>query len=168
MGKVVHEDDEVPGLDDTLDESDEVPGTEDAEELMLAELDDGPEEVGLDTELASDAAEPLLDTFEDDGSAWASDDAPLEVEHDLDVDGEEQGWLEDSEGTDQDWADDVGLDEDTESYDDGGLEGVEDPLLDDLDEVESNEALSEQEDDLEEDEAFEDALNEEFLREISP
>lgn len=158
MGKVIADDDELPELSDSLDGDEETLGLEDGDELGLGEIEEGPEEIGLDVEtLAGDAG--LEDGFDDDEDAvGALDDAPLELDDELDEEGDEGGWTEESEGSGASWDDDA-LDgeEDGDADDDGGLEGVEDPLLDDF--VEEGETRisidGDDDDELEEDHELE-------------
>jgi hypothetical protein len=139
VGKVLPDDDDdlsVPT--DELGGDEELVGTDDTEELVLAELGEGPEEVGLDVELGADERSEsvtldLLDADEEEGTRWALDDALADVDEELDVADEEGGWTADSEGLGGVWDDEVGIDDDEENADDGGLEGVDDPLLDQLD-----------------------------------
>ncbi len=133
MGKLIDEDDELPELEDTPEVSEgndeEALGIEDAEELTLAEIEDGPEEIGLDTETleSADAFEGALDEELENG--LVGDDAPLELGNDLEDEGEEDGWTEESEGSggawDDDTLDDELAEEDEELDEDGGLEGLE-------------------------------------------
>jgi hypothetical protein len=162
VGRPIQDEEELLELPPPLDADDEATGVPEAEELALADIDDGPEDIGLDTEVGTaDAFEPGVDADEDDS---ALDDEPAgELVAEVDAEGEESGWLEESEGsgepyTDEDLADD---DEDYDSSDDGGLEGVDDPLADGLDDEEREREL---EDD---DSGFGDELGEELLREIA-
>jgi hypothetical protein len=146
VGKVLAAAREQHADDDSLDElgagrlgrDDEALGTPDADELVLAEIGDGPEEVGLDTESGADeqadvGALELLDLEEDDGARAALDDALPDLADDFAQDEDEQSWTEDSEGFGGSWEeDDLELDDEAESSDDGGLEGVDDPLLERL------------------------------------
>lgn len=127
--------------DDTLDElQDELPplSTQDAEEELglegadEPELDEGPEEIGLDVETL-DAEADELDLPEDGDEGYLLDDDKLELEGELDDELDEDGWLDESEGAGAAWDDDTLDDEDdVADDDDGGLEGVEDPSLDDF------------------------------------
>jgi hypothetical protein len=127
--------------DDLLDEpgdaggDDEEVGVADADELLLHDLGDEPEDVGLDTEALGGAElGASLDADDaDEGQAGLLDDAPLEVESEIDADGEEHGWTEDSEGASEGWDEELPpeLAEDGGGGD-AGEEGVDDPLLDGL------------------------------------
>lgn len=134
MGKVIAEDDELLEFPDDLDEDDEATGVDDADELTLSEIEDGPEEIGLDVEtLERDDALTGLDDEDDDVSAESAlDDEPLELDTDLSEGEDEEGWTEGSEGAGAAWDDELptDADEDEEDADDGGLEGVDDPLID--------------------------------------
>lgn len=134
-----------------------------AEELALSEIQDGPEDIGLDTETG------VVDPFEVpiDGADDASmlEDGTLDDNFvELDAEGEEEGgWLEGSEGSGALLADDsdgVDDDDETHSTDDGGLEGVDDPMLDGLTDEEDLPRLRDEDDDLSDDFA------EELLRDI--
>ena len=86
---------ELPGADDADDE--EV-GVADAEELLFNDLADEPEEVGLDTDPLGVGELGLGLQSDDDDEEGLLDDAPLEVDADIDAGDEEHGWTEDSEG----------------------------------------------------------------------
>lgn len=147
------EDDELPVLTDELDAEDEVLGLEDAEDLVLAEIDEGPEEIGLDVETL-EGEEGLGDELDDDDDdVLGLDDKPLDLDDELDESGDEDGWTEDSEGASEPWDDDDAADEEEEGHvDDGGLEGVEEPIEDLLDETETTIPIDGSEDDESEDE----------------
>jgi hypothetical protein len=166
VAKILPDDDELPELPGELGPDDELAGTADADDLVLADIGDGPEELGLDADAALDAdsVDSALDAEEEDGVAWTLDDSPVEVDAELDLDGDEQGWTDDNEGSAEAWDDDLSLDEEETDLDDGGLEGVEDPLLDGLDDEGDSEALSEGDD---EDEYPED-LGDDLVRGIFP
>ena len=160
------EDDLLAELDEELDEiakgdleapgkSSEELGLEDADALA-DEIDDAPEDVGLDVETLDSAAggEDAFDDDEDGPSAL--DDSKLELENDFDdEEADEDGWTAESEGGAGSWDDDL-LDEgEDEPADDGGLEGVEDPSLDDFVDDESENSFSIDGDDLAGDEDLE-------------
>lgn len=164
MGRPLPDDDELLELPKPLDADDEAPGLPEAEELALAEIGDGPEEVGLDTELgALDPFEPVVDVVDDDVSVSALEDEPAaeDIVAELDAEGDESGWLDESEGSNEDWDDDFDTGEEEGFYDDGGLEGVDDPMLDSLVDVDDDPIRLDQDD-----EAFGDDLGEDLLREI--
>ena len=164
MGKLIPDDDEVLELPAPLDGDDEAPGVAEAEELALAEIPEGPEDIGLETEVGMlDSFEPSVDL--DEEPSMLDDVSPMQDEllGEVDIDDEEGGWLEESEGGGQGaWDDDlVDDDEDEDFVDDGGLEGVDDPMLDGLDDEEESVAL-----DADSDMSGED-LGEDLLREIA-
>ena len=131
MGKVIAEEDELLELLDEL-EDEEAIGLDDSDALDLAEIEDAPEDVGLDVETFAGTESGLaLDDDEDDDAESALDDSTLEIEGELDDDEEEHGWTEGSEGT-GDAFDEPLDDDDDDAADDGGLEGVDDPLIDAL------------------------------------
>ena len=133
MGKVIAEEDELLDLLDAFeDEDEEAIGVEDADALDLAEIEDAPEDVGLDVETFAGTESGLaLDEDDDDDGESALDDSTLDIDGELDDDEDEHGWTEGSEGT-GDAFDEPLEDEDDEADDDGGLEGVDDPLIDAL------------------------------------
>jgi hypothetical protein len=163
VGKPIPEDDEVLELPAPLDADDEAPGVAEAEELALAEIPDGPEDIGLETEVGMlDSFEPGVDL--DEEPSMLDDVSPLQDDllGELDTDDEEGGWLEESEGAQGSWDDDLVDDVEGEGFvDDGGLEGVEDPLLDGLDDEEDS-VVGDAEDD-----SASDDLGEDLLREIA-
>jgi hypothetical protein len=118
------------------DDDDGTIGVEDAEDLLLSELRDEPEDVGLDTESAG--AEGALVTqlldIDDDESALDDGAGPLDLEDDIDAEGDEHGWTEGSEGSagEDPWEEGLGDELGDSLGDDGGEEGVDDPLLDGL------------------------------------
>ena len=139
MGRLSSEDLEHDDLD--LPEGDEPEddgsvGVDDAEELLLSDLRDEPEEVGLDTEAtgSADALSTQLLDLDEEADDPLADDTPLELEADIDAEGEEHGWTHDSEGAGNEGWDEAseGFDFDEEVPEDGGEEGVDDPLLDGL------------------------------------
>lgn len=161
MGRPIPDDDEPLELPREFDADDEAAGLPEAEELAFAEISDGPEEVGLDTELGMfDAFEPAIDA--DDDISVLEDETLGELVAELDADGEESGWLEESEGSGEVWEDDVSEDEEEYGHNDGGLEGVDDPLVDGLSDDEESTAL-----DDDGDGPFGDPLGDELLREIA-
>jgi hypothetical protein len=135
-----------PSIDDLEDDDLDLPegdapdddgavGVDDADELLLHDVRDEPEDVGLDTESLGGAdalAAQLLDVLDDETSAL-TDDAPLEIDADIDAEGDEHGWTDDSEGAEgEPWEEGLTDDLGDELGDDGGEEGVDDPLLDGL------------------------------------
>ncbi len=133
MGNDVDDDEDVlEELSDALsvEDGDEAVGIDGADE---PEIDEGPEDIGLDVETL-DAGGDELDLPDDEEEGYALDDDKLELDGELGEDLEEDGWLDESEGAGSSWDDDSLDDEDDEpdDDDDGGLEGVEDPLLDDF------------------------------------
>ena len=161
MGKPIDEDDEALELPAPLDGDDEVPGVAESEELALAEIPDGPEEIGLETETGMlDSFEPGVDLLEEPSmllDEGAHDDFLAEV----DADGEEGGWLEESEGLGgSSFDEDLSLDDDEDFVDDGGLEGVDDPMVDGIDDDEDAKPGLDAEADEHDD------LGEDLLREI--
>jgi hypothetical protein len=143
VGNVLDDDDALEDLSDSLPPVLEEGALEDgAEEVGVEgadepEIDDGPEEIGLDVETL-DAGGDELDLPDDEEQGSALDDDKLELDGDLDDEREEDGWLDESEGAGAAW-DDESLDDQDDAPDDdddGGLEGVEDPSLDDFAEEE--------------------------------
>lgn len=135
MGKPLSDDDEeddlLPELSDELGADDGALGLED--EDTLGEIEDAPEEVGLDVETLE--GEVTLDGAlddEDDDAPSVLDDDLLELEGELDGDEDEDGWAAESEGSPGAFEDDLLDSDDEELEDDGGLEGVDDPTLDDF------------------------------------
>ena len=135
------EDDDLEEPTDKLGAGEELVGTTDAEELILADIGEGPEEVGLDVETGAEdergeaaAGAELLDADDsEEGDRWALEDRiELESDLDLDDDDDEGGWTQDSEGMGGTFDEEVGLDDEESATDDGGLEGVDDPMLDDF------------------------------------
>lgn len=130
----------------------------------MQELDLGAEEVGLDAETGSADTFGSLAIDDDD----LSDDDPLDdstmaVEADIDTDEDEQGWLEESDGSAEgEWDDGLPDDLGDESGDDGGEEGVDDPLLDGL----PDDPRMRRSDDEDDAEGFEDDGLDEFAREL--
>jgi hypothetical protein len=129
-------------------------GTPDADDLVLADIGNGPEEIGLDAETGGDEradllSGELLDGEEsEEGDRWALDNSTLDIEQELDLDDDEHGWTEDSEGMGGAFDEELGLDDDDDSLvDDGGLEGVDDPLLDNLAVGDEDSLLSDDDDD---------------------
>jgi hypothetical protein len=162
VGKPIPEDDEVLELPAPLDPDDEAPGLAEAEELALADIPEGPEDIGLETEVGTlDSFEPGVDLDEEPSMLDDVSAAPDDTLSELDIDDEEGGWLDESEGAQGSWDEDLVDDEEGEGFvDDGGLEGVEDPMLDGLDDEEESVAT-----DADGDSASED-LGEDLLREI--
>jgi hypothetical protein len=152
------DDDLLAELDEELDEiakgdleapggSSEELGLEDADALA-DEIDEAPEEVGLDVETLDHAAGGE-ETFDDDDDDSALDDSKLELDADDDDEEEdEDGWTAESEGSAGSWDEDL-LDEgEDDPADDGGLEGVEDPTLDDFVDEEGDSSIPMEGDDL--------------------
>lgn len=131
---VSEEDDDLLDVPHASDVDDEGTGVEDAEELLFSELDDAPEEVGLDVEsIASSEGLPALNDLDDeDEDGSEQDETPLEIDDEIDADGDEEGWTDEAEASATGWDDELpdDLSEDVDT--DGGEEGVEDPLLDGL------------------------------------
>jgi hypothetical protein len=130
------EDDDLDLPQDEALDDDGAVGVDDADELLLQDLRDEPEDVGLDTESVGggDALATQLLDLQDDETDDPSDDAPLEIDADIDAEGDEHGWTEDSEGGAENEPWDEGLTDDLDDglAADGGEEGVDDPLLDGL------------------------------------
>jgi hypothetical protein len=141
VAKEIPDDDEVLELPPSLDGDDEVPGFAEADELALAEIGDGPEDVGLEVEVGMlDGFEPGVDLDDEpsmlDDTMPAQDDLLAELDAD---DDDEGGWLAESEGSEGSWDDDLVDDNEEGGFvDDGGLEGVDDPMLDGLDDEETS------------------------------
>jgi hypothetical protein len=165
--KEIDEDDDLLAeLDEELDEiakgdieapvgASEELGLEDADPLA-DEIDEAPEEVGLDVETLDGAAggEEAFDDDEDEPSAL--DDSKLELDNDFDDEEEdEDGWTAESEGSAGSWDEDLLDDSEDEPADDGGLEGVEDPTLDDFVDEEPDGSFPIDGDDLNADEDLE-------------
>jgi hypothetical protein len=155
VGKVIAEDDELLEFPDDLDEDDEATGVDDADELALSEIEDGPEEIGLDVETleGEGSLANLLDEEDDDDADSVLDDEPLDLGSDLDDDDDEEGWTEGSEGAGAAWDDELLEGDEGEDVDDddGGLEGVDDPLVDGIvDEDERTISITGDDDDREE------------------
>ncbi len=137
--------------------SDEEPvGTPDAEELLLSDIGDGPEEVGLDAETEGDARAEALgselwdgEEADEGGEPWTLDERGLDDELEFEFEEDEHGWTEDSEGMGAAFDEEFSLEDETASVDDGGLEGVEDPLLDQLNVDEDDDSLLSDDHDLE-------------------
>jgi hypothetical protein len=151
VGNVLDDDDTLEELRDSLPP---LAAEDGAEELGIdgsdeSEIDEGPEEIGLDVETL-DAGSDELDLPEDEEGGSVLDDDKLELDGDLDDELDEDGWLDESEGAGAAWDDDSLVDEDdAPDEDDGGLDGVEDPSLDDfVDEGASETTLSIEGDDL--------------------
>ena len=167
MTKDIDDDDDLLAeLDEELDDiakgdleapggSSEELGLEDADALA-DEIDEAPEEVGLDVETLDSAAggDETFDDEDEEGSAL--DDSKLDFGSELDDDDEdEEGWTAESEGSAGSWDEDL-LDEgEDEPADDGGLECVEDPTLDDFVDEEAESSIPLDGDDLNADEDLE-------------
>jgi hypothetical protein len=137
VGRQIPDEDDELELPGNLDGDEEAPGIAEADELALAEIDDGPEEIGLDTETG--AIDPFEFPIDPEEDLSLLDDGPLEeVVAEVDAEGEEGGWLEESEGSSEPLGEDLVDDDEDDEYslDDGGLEGVDDPMLDDIEEQE--------------------------------
>ena len=140
-----------------LDSGAEELGLDDGREVGAGEIEDAPEDVGLDVETGGLAG---LDTTEEsfldeDAEPSALDDATLELENDDEEDEEEDGWTVESEGTGSAFDEELPDDEEEPLGDDGGLEGMEEPLLDDFVEDEGDNSFSIEGDDLSGDEELE-------------
>jgi rRNA biogenesis protein RRP5 len=156
VGNETDEDDAPEELSDSLPplslDDPEEQGIDGADE---AEIDDGPEDVGLDVETLDPAGDEL-DLPDDEEGGYALDDDKLDIEGELDDALDEDGWLDESEGAGSAWDDDALDDEDDDSDDDdGGLEGVEDPSLDDFVADDNETTLSIEGDDVNEEEDLE-------------
>jgi hypothetical protein len=161
----IRDDDDLIDLPPEIEGDDEQLGVEDAEELMLQDLGSEDEEVGLDTETLGSEAGLGIELDMTEGESLL-DETPLEIEADIDAEGEEHGWTEETEGTDEPWDDMLPDDlDDGDDGDDGGEEGVEDPLLDGWPEDLPRGAIDDEDDD---EEGFEDDDLEDFTREIGP
>jgi hypothetical protein len=162
VGRPILDDEEDLELPPPLDADDEAIGVPGAEEAAVADIEDGPEEIGLDAEVGTaDGFEPGVDPLEEQASVL--DDEPAgELVAEVDAEGDEGGWLEESEGSAEPWADEE-LADDDEDYagDDGGLEGVDDPMADGLDDEEGESSLGD------DDGTLADELGDELLREIA-
>jgi len=106
-------------------------GVDDSDALIDLEIDAGAEDVGLDTEslggaLLDDELEAALDAEPEEG--LAIDDIPLDLDDDLDEAGEDERWTDESEGSSFGFDDEI-EDDPLAEVDDGGLEGVDDPLI---------------------------------------
>jgi hypothetical protein len=158
IGKTADGDDDLLDLPHADGGEDEEVGVADADELLFNDLGEEPEDVGLDTEAlgAGDLGASLEDDEEDEAQAGLLDDTPLDVDADLDTGSEEQGWTEDSEGS-EGWDDELPQDLSEDGVaEDAGEEGVDDPLLDGLPEQGLPDLATEEEDDEEEDDAWTD------------
>ena len=101
VSKVIDDDDELPQLEEldeltTLGEdgyAEEV-GLDDGSELGAGEIDDAPEDVGLDVETGGlaglDASEDAF--LDEESEPSVLDDETLELENDLDDEDQEDGW----------------------------------------------------------------------------
>jgi hypothetical protein len=131
VGKVIADDDELPEFTDSLDEDGGAIGLDDPDDLAT-DIDEGPEDVGLDVDTLGGAEDDdLLLDEEEEESGELDADGSLELEGiDDDDDDDEHGWTEGSEGSGEGFDDDLpDDDEDGELDDDGGLEGLEEPEL---------------------------------------
>jgi len=135
VGKVIaeEEDELLDELEDFDDEDEEAIGLGDGDALDRAEIEDAPEDVGLDVETFAGTEDGLaLDDDEDDPTESALDDSTLDIDGDLDDEEDEHGWTEGSEGTGGAFDEPLDDDDEADESDDGGLEGVDDPLIDAL------------------------------------
>ncbi|MDB4986370.1 MAG: hypothetical protein JWN04_1548 [Myxococcaceae bacterium] len=152
------EDDELLELSDLAELSDdghgnaEEIGLDDGEELGAGEIDEAPEDVGLDVETLG-GMEAGEESFLDEDEPSTLDNAPLELDDDLEDEEDEDGWTVESEGTGAAFDEEL-ADDEPEPEDDGGLEGIDDPSLDDFAE-EGETSLSIEGDDLSADEELE-------------
>lgn len=126
------EEDELPELSD-LDAAAEELGLDDGD-LSSDEIEEAPEDVGLDVETMGGIEDGDESFLEEDGEPSALDDATLDFEGDLDDEEDEDGWTVESEGTGAAFDEELADDDEDSSADDGGLEGVEDPSIDDIEE----------------------------------
>lgn len=136
MSKVLPDDDDLLEFPEDISGEEELVGTKDVDELILAEIADGPESVGLDVESGledrSDASDPF-DADDEEAESALVDEAGLEFEDDLDLEDDGESFTQEGEGLAGDWGDDdIDLDDESGAEDDGGLEGLEDPFYDDL------------------------------------
>jgi hypothetical protein len=164
VGRPVLDEEELHELElpPPLDADDEATGVPGAEDVALAEIGDGPEDIGLDAEVGmTDGFEPGVEPLEEQASVL-EDEPAGELIAEVDAEGDEGGWLEESEGSAEPWSDGE-LDDDDEDYagDDGGLEGVDDPLADGLDDEDGESHLGD------DDGTLGDELQDELLREIA-
>jgi len=156
IGKTAEDDDDLldlPGADGLEDEE---LGVADADELLFNDLADEPEDVGLDTEaLGGGDLAAGLDQDDEEEEGGLLDDAPLDVDAEIDAGEEEQGWTDDSEGGSEGWDDELLQDPSGEGIgDDAGEEGVDDPLLDGLPEEGGVPAVTADEEDADTDDAW--------------
>jgi hypothetical protein len=166
VGRAIRDDeDDFLELPRASDADDEEVGVLDADELLFSDIGDESEDVGLDADPLGIADGMLaLDDEKDDGTPSSLlDDAPLELDAEVDAEGEEGGWTEDNEGSGELWEDDLAIELPSEAVDeDAGEEGVDDPLLDGLPD-ERAPALSEDDDEDDEGDSW---MDEELLRDI--
>jgi hypothetical protein len=162
VGRRIPDEEELLELPPSLGADDEATGVPEADELAVMDIDDGPEEIGLEIELGTvDGFEPGVDALEEQASVL-EDEPAGELVADVDAEGDESGWLEESEGSNEPWdEDDLADDDEDYAGDDGGLEGVDDPLADGLDDEDGESSLGD------DDGAFGDELGDELLREIA-
>lgn len=161
IGKTADEDDDLLDLPRADGLDDEEVGVADADELLFNDLGDEPEDVGLDTEaLGGGELGASLDEEGDEEEAGLLDDAPLEVDPEIDAGDEEQGWTEDSEGMSEPWEDALPQDlSEDGNTDDAGEEGVDDPLLDGLPEEGPPDLADEEREDDEDDDTWADEIS---------
>jgi hypothetical protein len=127
----------LPSLDGETEEEEEGEGVSSISEESGIENIDEEEPVDFDTSTGLDQASDDEDIFNssdaDEKESWSSigeaDDAIVSADDDL-VNGEENGWLDDSEPMErEEWgADDLISESEQESEEDGGEEGVEDDV----------------------------------------
>jgi hypothetical protein len=166
MGTFDDDEDELEDMEDSMQESESL-GVDDADALVSLDLLDDSEEVGLDTEVGlvrdlGDVSSFIDADDESDGDPLEND--PLDgFDGELDDDADEHGWTQDSEGAGDAWEGET-LEDDEESHeDDGGVEGVDDPLLEDW--VADLPALSE-DPDLEEGDTLVDDLGDDWIEKV--
>jgi len=113
-------------------------GIAEGEELILAQLDDNHDEGGLDVEAGVEGGLDITTMVDGDDPEEALDDtradASFEDGSSIDSTGEEDGWLEGSEGDPEPFSSEFSDAEDATDTDDGGIDGTDDPLHDGLDE----------------------------------
>ena len=125
----------------------ELSGVEDADELLIAQLEDQGEDLGLDLETGVEGGMDASTLVDDDDALSARDDGREALDDafsgdasGIDNSGAEDGWTTDSEGDSELFQADFDEDEAGAHRDDGGLEGIEshrgvdDPLHEGLDE----------------------------------
>lgn len=167
MGTLDEEEHELDDMDDDPMDEVESLGVDDGDALASMDLRDDSEDVGLDTEVGllrdlGDLSSLIDGDDESDGDPLEND--PLDgFEGELDDGADEGGWTEDSEGAGDAWEGEALADDEEAHEDDGGLEGVEDSLLDDW--VADLPALSD-DPDLEEGDTLVDDLGDDWMKKL--